>query len=576
MKKILFLLLIIFASIETTKAQWVSPGNGTTYTLNDLAEISNGTVTQEDTGHYKILGDLTISTNDILSIDNSVLSISIDSVLLTIQGTMTCNNIEQEILITNLNDNHYRIRFEDAIDNELNNLHFNNGGGIQVIESEIEFNHCEFNNFTADISACIDYHNCNPIITECNFHDNAGSAISSGVNITGSPKIENCIFDNNVTLNTNRPQINLGPGAEDTIYIVNNQIIGHESDMSGGISIADIVNVGSTKIMIKGNIIKNNRYGINQQGYTINSVICDNYIIDNNLETNPMNGGSGISIYGMNENCSATIRNNIISGNLWGITAIYYHHIDLGTNDDWGGNVFYDNGNNGSTYALYNNAYSDISAIGNYWGDNNENFAESVIFHKPDQADLGLVTYSPVNELYPDITEFVFKKEFNPSLSQSVYGQIDEITHIINVDFEESVDVTNLKMTYLKRLGVTGDPESGTTLDFTDPVTITLTTPHGTSQEWIVNVTSCNATAEEFDSKFVIAPNPVINGSLIINNNFNHTANIDIINLLGQVVYTGIIENQIHVVDVSNLENGIYLVKIKTNDRNLTKKLIIK
>lgn len=57
-----------------------------------------------------------------------------------------------------------------------------------------------------------------------------------------------------------------------------------------------------------------------------------------------MNGGSGISIYGMNENCSSTIRNNFISCNLCEITAIYYHHIDLETNDDWSGNVFYDNG----------------------------------------------------------------------------------------------------------------------------------------------------------------------------------------------------------------------------------------
>lgn len=77
---------------------------------------------------------------------------------------MTCNNIGQKILITNLNNSHYRIRFEDTINNELSNLHFNNGSSIQVIESEIEFNNCEFNDFAADIPTCIDYHNCNPII----------------------------------------------------------------------------------------------------------------------------------------------------------------------------------------------------------------------------------------------------------------------------------------------------------------------------------------------------------------------------------------------------------------------------
>ena len=86
--------------------------------------------------------------------------------------------------------------------------------------------------------------------------------------------------------------------------------------MSGGIAIADLMNTGDTKILLKDNIVKNNRYGYNQQGYNLSSVIVGNQFIDNNNETNPMNGGSGISIFGMNENNKAVLRNNVITGNL--------------------------------------------------------------------------------------------------------------------------------------------------------------------------------------------------------------------------------------------------------------------
>jgi hypothetical protein len=47
-------------------------------------------------------------------------------------------------------------------------------------------------------------------------------------------------------------------------------------------------------------------------------------------------------------------------------------------------------------YALYNNANSPITAVGNYWGDDSEAFAESVIYHQTDQTNLGMVGYLPI------------------------------------------------------------------------------------------------------------------------------------------------------------------------------------
>ena len=197
--------------------------------------------------------------------------------------------------------------------------------------------------------------------------------------------------------NSNQPQINLGPGTSGRDIIIEGNTIDGCSPMSGGIAIANLMNIGSTTAVIRDNTVENNRYGYTQQGTNIYAIIEDNTFRNNNLETNPMNGGSGISIYGNDTTCAAKLRRNVITGNLWGITAIYYHSIDMGTADDFGHNSLYDNGNDGVTYALYNNANSSMTAVGNYWGGNTEEFAESVIFHRPDLGDnYGLVLYTPI------------------------------------------------------------------------------------------------------------------------------------------------------------------------------------
>jgi hypothetical protein len=155
-------------------------------------------------------------------------------------------------------------------------------------------------------------------------------------------------------------------------------------------------------VLLKDNVIKNNRYGYTQNGYRISSEVYDNQFIDNNLEVNPNNGGSGISIYGYDTTCAAKLRRNLITGNLWGVTAIYYHHVDMGTTDEPGYNLLYNNGNGGVDYELYNNAFSDMDAVGNYWGCDNAEAAEAVIYHQADDASLGLVNYLPIYVLEPE------------------------------------------------------------------------------------------------------------------------------------------------------------------------------
>ena len=396
MKKKLLFLITTFMMMLTLDAQWVSPGDGTTYTFPDLVEVTEGVVTVGENG-FLVNADLTISAGDVLQINDQTARVDIAEVLVTINGSMVCTNTNTRTKFYGLNEtNHFSMRFENATGCLLKKMYFSDGAGIKVIESDVTFDDVKFVYFTRDYSnSVINILNCNPTIKNCYFMLNEGSAIGSPVNGMASPQILNCDFDTNVN-GINAPQINLGPGAEDTIRIVGNEIYTIMAQWYvGGISIADLMGMESTKVLLKDNIIRDSRYGYNQQGERISSVIVGNQFINNNHEENPMNGGSGISIYGNSTTNKAFLRNNLITGNLWGITAIYYHDIDMGTEDDWGYNEIHDNGNGGVIYDLYNNSACDIMAIGNDWGFTDQQIIENNIVHKADDPTLGLVTYIP-------------------------------------------------------------------------------------------------------------------------------------------------------------------------------------
>ena len=395
MKKILLFLIAIFAIVINTHGQWVSPGLGTTYTMPDLVAVSNGVVTNDGTT-FTINSDLTISTGDVLQIDNQVTRIDAPGVLITINGSMTCVHTGDRVKLYGTQQNQFSMRFENATNCLIKKMYFSDGAGIKIVESDVTFNDVKFVYFTRDYcTGVIDVFNSDPVVNNCYFMLNEGPAVCSAANGQSSPQILNCQLDTNVD-GINSPQINLGPGGNDTIRIVGNEIYTiYASWYVGGISVADLMGVGSTKVLLKDNIVKDNRYGYNQQGQTISSVIEGNQFIDNNHEDNPMNGGSGISIYGTSVNNKAILRNNLITGNLWGITAIYYHDIDMGTEDDWGYNEIHDNGNGGVIYDLYNNSSCDLMAVGNNWGTSTYDRIEDHIFHQPDDPSLGLVTFYP-------------------------------------------------------------------------------------------------------------------------------------------------------------------------------------
>ena len=252
MRKIALLISFSIGLWSMLNAQWVSPGNGTTYTMPDLVNVSNGVVTNTGTV-FTINNDITISQNDILIIDDQVTRIDAPGALITINGSMVCNNSEtNRVKIYGTMTSQFSMRFENATNCDLKHMYFSDGCGIKVIESEVTFDDVKFLYFTRDYaSAVIDIFNCDPVIKNCYFQDNEGAAISSPANGQSSPQILNNSLDANVN-GINSPQINLGPGGEDTIRIVGNTIDDHWAQWHvGGISVADLMGLARQRSFSK-------------------------------------------------------------------------------------------------------------------------------------------------------------------------------------------------------------------------------------------------------------------------------------------------------------------------------------
>ena len=487
----LFILLAITFFAPFANAQYTTPGNNLSLTLDDLVTLSGGVVITSD-GDYFVNNTLIISATDTLKILQPETIRVAATIRIEVSGKFISDPVDGQVIFTAQDttataSNFRGFRFEDADPAVFRNTLVKYGGGIQLIGTQALFEYSVFrNNGFSNVSAAITYSNSSPVIRHCEFRENVRSALASGANVTGSPQIMYSSFIHNTTDNSNRPQINLGPGAADTLYIVGNYVEGLYP-IVGGIAVSNLLGGGSTRAVIADNIIVGNRYGYAQTGNNISSVVRNNIILDNNIQDNPMQGGSGLNFNGVTNNF-AIVRGNLVSGNLWGVTIQNTAQPEFGTADDHGGNVFYDNGNTGQTYALYNNTPNPINAIGNYWGSNDAETVESYIFHQPDDGNLGLVTYDPFMTLHPEILSFNFTQALNPALDDDYEGVIDDENFTIHFMFPEGIDITALIPDIIIPFGAEITPDTGEPQDFTLPVVYTVSVPHGDEQEWTVTV----------------------------------------------------------------------------------------
>ena len=468
MKNVELLIGLIFFSLASY-SQYETPGTGVNWGLTDLVSHSSGTVTFQE-GVYFFNDDIVISVLDTFQISTDE-TIKIESgKLVNVLGILIADPPEG-ITFTAIDTtgNFLGFRFEESSASHLKKCTIEFGGGIKLIETHMIFEDCIIRKNNVEYSTgAIDLFQSNPIISNSEFYLNEGPAIMSGANSESSPKIQLNYISQNNTLNQNMPQINLGTSQQnDTILILDNIIQGFY-DNAGGIAVSTLAG-GNLECVISENSIIGNRYGIAVYGNNISSVIVGNIITDNNIQGDPMLGGSGINFLG-NESNVSFVSKNTISGNLWGITIQGTAQPNLGQVEpdtvNVGKNLIFENGNEGVVYALYNNTSNDVFAENNYWGTYNLDTVEMYVFHQPDDPSLGFVDYLPIKdyitaipdinfdnsspiEIYPnpasDFIQLIFNNTENSFKEISVLGSTGKTVKLIHSNKQElKVDVSEL------------------------------------------------------------------------------------------------------------------------------------
>ncbi len=410
-KQLLYLTLAALPAIVSANV-FTSPGNGSTWTLEKLAAIDTVGVTLESTGVYVMTENVNISAGDTFALESGITLKMANGIQLYSEGMIDMNCQTKSLITRNTEEDTpkgFYIAYENSVDTMLlNNVDFEYAGFRTWFESgAMNITNCSFkyNNGKNNSAGALALAKSGSKykIRNCEFISNTVPAIGAGANIQVGCIIENCLFDDNNTANSNKPQINITSGGEDDVIIRNCKLFGAQRTKVGAISVANLLGLGGpNNVTIENCEIRDHRYAITHNGAPMNIVIKGNTMIDNKYETNAMNGGSGISLYDPNGAQNVYIEGNHIEGSLWGITVIGGGNVNLGktfdpTAADYnpGNNTFKDNGNGGVLYDLYNNGTSTVWAQGNTWNvdeQTNEKI-ETVIFHKADDGSLGEVIY---------------------------------------------------------------------------------------------------------------------------------------------------------------------------------------
>jgi hypothetical protein len=394
--------IVLLGMIFPVNAQFSTPNTGVKWTLDSIALHSPSTVTVEE-NVYTLHENLVVETTDSLLI-NKALTLKINAgVEIGVRGYFHSEpeNSEEIVAITSteMSTPYKGFWMFDTSKVIFRRTYVEHGGGIRVITPTFIMENCvvsnNHNSSGSSTGGAITFSNGEPIIRNSIFENNIHPALGSAANAEVYALIENNVFTHNNLTNNNRPQINMGPsGNGGVLRIINNMVIGNpEHNMVGGIAVASLTGI-PTQMEIRDNIVTNNRYGVTAIG-PVGGEIVNNLLEDNDAETNPMNGGSGISLY---NTALVKVRGNEIRRNLWGITLIGTTVADLGTEEDPGNNTFSENGNGGEIFALFNNTTNTISALKNCWIEGQSSTAEDVegvISHQVDDPALGEVLFDP-------------------------------------------------------------------------------------------------------------------------------------------------------------------------------------
>ena len=408
------LMAALFCQVMNAADTFTTKGDGTTYNILKLMDISEAGVEalpEEETSQappsFILHKNITIANGDRFEMDGSIIVYFDKDIRLTIEGEgdFRPTSTAKFALSNALEETSASLRIKSQMTTEIASCIFD-GIGIEIMgEGAVNVSSCSFLKHHGSTAAALYFISAGApaTIEDCYFEDCQKAAIGSAANASQPMTINDCVFINNSVANNNIPQINIT--AANPITIIGGTVTGNpEHTMVGGIGISNFMGYDAD-ITIRDCQVEDNRYGIGLVGPAAKIRIERNMLKNNCYETNPMNGGSGISLYDPYQQTEAILTGNHIEGSLWGVTVIGCKDVNLGRTDipdtdecyNPGGNVFENNGNNGLLFDLYNNSINTVYAQGNMWNvaEQTQEQIETVIFHKADDSSLGEVIYWP-------------------------------------------------------------------------------------------------------------------------------------------------------------------------------------
>ncbi|MFO8235023.1 MAG: T9SS type A sorting domain-containing protein [Bacteroidales bacterium] len=169
-----------------------------------------------------------------------------------------------------------------------------------------------------------------------------------------------------------------------------------------------------------------------------------------------------------------------------------------------------------------------------------------------------------------EILDFVLEEQTEPAT-------IDTADNTIEIEVAYDTDLTQLSPEITISDSATIDPESGTTVDFTNPVVYTVTAEDGVStQDWTATVSEAEATSIGDTDKYGIKiyPNPA-SDNIIVETKNNRKGVIAVLNNTGIQVLRKPIDGNISVIDATKLSSGLYFIRIQLEDQFIVKKCLV-
>ncbi len=443
MKKFYAFLLMAAVAAGAMAQDFVSDGTGNVYTFNSLSQIEGTGVTLQDDGSYLVAADFTISEGDVLQMDNNAVIKMANGVRIYINGDADFAPADTAVVTRDAEDSNPKgfWMMGDNGNANLKNVTFEYVGvTFGGVNSSLHADNCTFTLYNGKMnsSGALGFNaSCdNNIVENCYFIENQLNAIGNGATNPVGIIIRNCLFWHNTTDNRNKPQINLTVGGDYDVLIADNDIIGGQFTLSGGIALSNMMGLAHTGTnIVENNYIADNRYGITTIG-SVDAIIRNNSMVDNHYETNPNNGGSCISVYDSSSSSNIYIEGNLMEGGFWGITIVTgAPNVNLGKTEDPeaedynpGNNIFVNNGFDGAYYDVYNNGTADVWAQGNTWNVEiqDEVSIEEVVYHQVDDPSKGLVIFMPPHQDAPSAVEEIEAAQQADGLYYNLMGQPSE------------------------------------------------------------------------------------------------------------------------------------------------------